>query len=758
MLTTCSSGALAQPLTEEASGDITDLDMGELLNAEVTGASRYEQSALDVAAPTVVITAEQIQARGYRDLKDVFRDLPGFDVSENVQGEVRTLVILRGVLGNQKLLILQDGQRLNAITGERFVYGNNVPLHHVKRVEVIYGPAAAVYGPDAYAGVVNIITKDGADIRGVEVNLSAGLLGIDQGESWATDDHILFGERFGEDVDLMASFRFYHTPRGADLSDDYPELRPIKLYREGGGGFERAEPVLDYNAYLKLKLGQFTIGARFSDATETNAPSTIPDQYLYTKDFVWRERNSHVFAEHLFSRDILDESSVELRSTVRYQRYEIDPDSNFNVTQTFRESATETNWRGDPIKIPLTALQEYKYALTESIRIEEQSIWRFTDSFILNVGVLVDHVLSFPKTKNLRDGQFDPNHLVVDMSEFADPTTGQIFGVTDDSSWGVRPFTNVGSNVQLDYLYGAILRLVAGVRVDYNTVYGVTYNPRVGAVYRPSTDVTLRAQGGTAYIQPSNYYVWENWANPFAMHIPNTSLEPERLMSFNLGVTWSLLQPLTLSLDLFYNRLTDIIRPVPYTGGVVFNPFQSDLITESFIEINENRGVQQTYGGELKVDYLTSIGHAYASYAYLDGFDEESDFTINKISHHKVLLGADLSFFKGWGVSPRLRWIGPVTMGSSNDLYLHRQAQATASGEDPDAVANTFGPVYGTFLLDLATQYEVIDGLRVYASFRNLLHQKYYTASPYGESIWILPRAPQRRMNFMAGVSYALKL
>jgi outer membrane receptor protein involved in Fe transport len=731
---------------EGSSADELDLFALEAeLKAEVTAASRYKQSVRDIAAPTFVITDEQIRNRGYRDLKDIFLDLPGFDVSANVQGEVRTLVTLRGISGNQKLLLLQDGQRLNPITGERFVYGNNVPLHMVKRIEVITGPAAAMYGPDAYAGVVNIVTKDGSEINGFEVTASAGFLDQLDPKSWATDNSVLLGGKIGSDAEAMLSLRYYHTPYGPDLSDDFEELRPIQFYGEGPNAFTHAEPVNDWDLYGKLRWGRFTFGARYSDASETNAPSTIPDNYLYVSDYIWRQQLGHAFAsyQHTFDR-------VETTTSVRYQLYRVDPSSNFFTTQDFVLHETETSYTGEPIKLPVSAFAEYKYARTDSFRAEELVIWNAADNLIVSGGALVERVLSFPKTKNLRGEPFDPADGAVDMSEFRDPVTGKVLGVTDETAWGLRPYTNLGASAQVEYLPLDSLRLTLGARADHNSLYGATINPRLGMVWRPNDDAVVRAMFGSAYIQPSNYYVWENWANPFAMHIPNLELRPERIYTANLGGSYQLSSRIDLAVDLFYNRMVDIIRPVPY-GQPVFNPFQHPDVTSPFVEINANQGVQYTYGGELKLRYVMPQLSAYASYAYLDGLDLNSGMPISKMSHHKVLLGAEWSPGAGVMLSPRLRWTSGITMEPTNPLY---QERLRAAGGNIDEVDYTFSPPLGFWLVDLNARKDLGGGLSAYATIHNLLNAQYYGAAPYAESLWILPRAPQLRLNAMIGLTY----
>ena len=99
--------------------DLLNMSLEDLLNIEITTASKKAQKISDAPATVISYSAVQIEQFGWRDLKDMFRAVTGIDVSYDVQGEVKTLVTIRGIEGNQKILVLQDGQRQNPITGEQ---------------------------------------------------------------------------------------------------------------------------------------------------------------------------------------------------------------------------------------------------------------------------------------------------------------------------------------------------------------------------------------------------------------------------------------------------------------------------------------------------------------------------------------------------------------------------------------------------------------------------------------------------------------
>ncbi len=93
--------------------DLLSMPLSELMQIEVITASRTLQSTLEAPAAVHVVTARQIEERGYQTLKDVLRDLPGMETIEYHFTEFGTLVPVRGIVGNNKLVVLVNGVRVN---------------------------------------------------------------------------------------------------------------------------------------------------------------------------------------------------------------------------------------------------------------------------------------------------------------------------------------------------------------------------------------------------------------------------------------------------------------------------------------------------------------------------------------------------------------------------------------------------------------------------------------------------------------------
>ena len=145
------------------------LSLEELMNIQVVTASGYLQTTSEAPSTITVITAQKITERGYEQLEDALRDIPGIDMI-HVNGYVPTLIYFRGMYGaeNQRALLMIDGIAENNILGSNDMAGPAYSLHNVERIEIIWGPASALYGANAFGGVINIITKKGGDINGIK--------------------------------------------------------------------------------------------------------------------------------------------------------------------------------------------------------------------------------------------------------------------------------------------------------------------------------------------------------------------------------------------------------------------------------------------------------------------------------------------------------------------------------------------------------------------------------------------------------------
>jgi outer membrane receptor for ferrienterochelin and colicins len=138
--------------------DVLNMSLADLMNVKVVTASKTQQSIKDVAATVHVITAEQIKDRAYFTLEEALSDLPGFQF-RNILG-FNSYVFMRGAPNQNNLILLMvDGVQINELNSGGFYAGGQFILSDVDQIEVVYGPASALYGTNAVSGIINIITK-----------------------------------------------------------------------------------------------------------------------------------------------------------------------------------------------------------------------------------------------------------------------------------------------------------------------------------------------------------------------------------------------------------------------------------------------------------------------------------------------------------------------------------------------------------------------------------------------------------------------
>ncbi|MHC4363969.1 MAG: TonB-dependent receptor plug domain-containing protein [Planctomycetota bacterium] len=148
---------LAQQQEPNDQAELFEMSLEELMEVEVSVASRKESTQRESPGIVTVITREEIQKSGARDLVDILRLVPGFHVGYDTVGAYG--VAVRGIWANEgKVLVLMDGVELNDDMYGSFQYGHHIPVDIVERIEIMRGPGSAMYGESAELGVISIKT------------------------------------------------------------------------------------------------------------------------------------------------------------------------------------------------------------------------------------------------------------------------------------------------------------------------------------------------------------------------------------------------------------------------------------------------------------------------------------------------------------------------------------------------------------------------------------------------------------------------
>ncbi|MGM0569049.1 MAG: TonB-dependent receptor plug domain-containing protein, partial [Elusimicrobiota bacterium] len=177
----------------------------------VLSVSKRTQPVIEAPASSYIITAEDIEKRGYTNLKEIFKDLPGMESIEYYFSELGTEVPVRGITGNNKIIFMINGMRVNPPGGEGMPLRSDFNITNARQIEIGYGPGSTLYGQDAISAIVNVVTEE--DQEGLDAGIEGGLnnhqaayiSGVKHFEDFTASGNISFTDR--ELIDLKDQYQ-----------------------------------------------------------------------------------------------------------------------------------------------------------------------------------------------------------------------------------------------------------------------------------------------------------------------------------------------------------------------------------------------------------------------------------------------------------------------------------------------------------------------------------------------------------------------
>ncbi len=641
------SSLMTAPIAAAAQGNTAgqELTLEELLDVEVTTATLTSEKARDVPARIEVITSADILRRGYRSLIEVLKDLPGFKVELGTDQDLPVDVVVQGIRGTNRVIVLLDGIRISSPTGEPLPILANYPVHMARQVEVMYGPGSALYGADAFSAVVNIITKSASEIAGISASVSRGQSGL-------SNTSASYGLNLGRNATLVIGGQ-YLSDRQPNLSDSYPEdYGGFAAQREGTFNtvFGPIVPSDRSPAPYGNRLAAHSVNAMFRagplQVMFFQNESRLPTSPAYTPD-------NAVYSNEAFSLNKLNVGAATLTKTIGavasttmivLSRHELDPQSGYRNVYSGMD-------------------RSYKYAYGASAKVEQQVSWKPIPAVKATAGGAFERVRSIPQGADL-------NAPVRSRNE-----PGTILG-TDivDTFYDVR-YSNFAGYLQTQYTATPALVLTVGGRADHNTRYGNTFNPRVGLVWQASTDTSIKVLYGSAFLAPTPFQAFSHYGGFYSTdggetyasnfwHLPNPELKPQKKTTAEVTARRSVGSTVDVWGAVFHSRLTDLIRESSdradrYAGS--YKGWPVDLI-----EVSANQGRERTYGGSVGLNFLRSIAsdsHVTSRIALslangrVSGDDGGEAIESGGMAPVQLHAGSDFDW-KQWSASPRLLIVG----------------------------------------------------------------------------------------------------
>jgi len=285
----------ARAQSQGGTGDLTQLKIEDLMNLEITSASRQKQTLSTTPAAVFVITQEDIHRSGSTNIPDLLRMVPGLNVAQiNANSWAISSRGLNDLFSNE-LLVLVDGRTVYApSSGGVFWDTVDLPLEDIERIEVIRGPGGSVWGTNAVNGVINIVTKSAEATRGGLVVAGGG--GFHR--AFAT---VQYGSSLGKKSDYRVYVKYLdeaslQSPEGRSLGDGWHSLR---------GGF-RLDSALTAKDGVTLQGDLYT-------SREGSATSYLPSITSPAPVNFWEEITvAGGFLQGAWSHKISDRSATQL--------------------------------------------------------------------------------------------------------------------------------------------------------------------------------------------------------------------------------------------------------------------------------------------------------------------------------------------------------------------------------------------------------------------------------------------------------------
>ncbi|HAE37248.1 MAG TPA: hypothetical protein DCG57_01265 [Candidatus Riflebacteria bacterium] len=405
--------------------------------------------------------------------------------------------------------------------------------------------------------------------------------------------------------------------------------------------------------------------------TESHSSSTgvRPEYTLYYKDAIFKTHYNTVYARHIHKAA---NSRWQLQSQISHHFYELDPQSRFFNNFSGYQPA-------------------YKYARDKSTAIEERFSYELRDDRLLMVGLTWQEHSSLPRTADLA-WPFDPDRSACSQGYIysgSDLSIAEPQGIPQEF-YKIR-YTNLGGYAQLHLNRDSDTQYIFGARYDNNSLYGSSFNPRVGIVHKPHKKTNIKLMYGTAFLAPPPDKTYAHFgafaADPgvpgdiksYYMNIANPDLKPEKISSLQSEFTYSFTDSLRATVSAYDSLICDMQRGGIILGAGTFKGKPVDTIAHW-----SNLGEGRAYGGSLRLDavknYHNYTLNYYGAFTYSNG--DIAGEPLPYSAKHSVKAGLTFKN-RRFTASPRLIYQGR----SYNQL---KDAQGSRLSSDPFAVANLY--------------------------------------------------------------------
>ena len=689
---------MTKPLHAQEADDteLLNLSLEELMDIQVVNVSKINFDNLsEVPSAVTLVTADQIAKSGAKNMEEVMRNVPGFDVlksgyNPSTNFGIRGLYSTNGT--NNKILFLVDDHPVRSVFyGDASVFLGNFPVENIKQIEIIRGPGSTLFGAGAFLGVINIRTKEPENLA--SVSAFAGSFNTYQANAQIT-------KKIGQDLKLTLLADYFSTEgQNRELSSDLskeaidPFVRGFGYTGESTSGtpgqlnYGRETGSINLKAnYKSLYLlanyfnskDETPVGPIESLVNETNNNNQAG--YL---EIGHRAKTSNQNGE-LLIKGYLDRYVFAADNDLFHPN--VVPVLNYLTTLTYQNpqlsGSTPTMWEEG------STISKYTAGTNDILGSEINFAYNFNNYINVLVGGMYEH-----STLHHTETRFNGNYLFSPITVNGRTyQTYEAFGssldVNEDYSWIQEKERNIYAafgqgefNIKnLFKIYGIDhFKVLAGLRYDGYSDVGGSINPRGAILFAPTRNVYFKGLYGKAFRAPS--FV-ELYINNDILTLGDSGLKPENIMTWEGLIGFKVNQNFDLNLTYFNTKITDNIQLIP-----------DDDFT-SFVSYYANTGDIQTNGIEAEMRW-----------DFIDGGYLTSSFTIQNVLD--------------------------VTKGDSvyfDDTFNNERYATIQNDYDPGTAPN--------FILNLAANYPITRNININTTINHLgeRHRNEQLAYEVGEN------------------------
>ena len=700
--------------TEELGGEPSELSLFEEIPMVVTASKKPERIT---AAPSIisVITQEDIERMGARTLMDVLRTVPGIEITKDAMDTSQ--ITVRGLreASSPGIKIFIDGHTINdPVTGGATTFYYDLPLKNVQRIEIIRGPASALYGANAFVSVVNIITKNAQEIDGAEA-----VFGVGSFDTY--NPAFLFGKIL-DDFE-MTFYADYNTTNGAPL---FVEADALSMY-DAALGPSGIEP-------LSLAPGTYRVER---ERIDLSLKMSYHDFTFHGK-FLERQRGPFLTSFYALN-DSSHEDVRHIYADLEYRRY-LTERLEFNGRIYADDFLLDFKQQvGQGLRLPVEKetgreFIEFQHGLLSEASAKSQ---RVGGEGVLDFRLFKNNDLTLGATYEY----FAVDDVVYRTNEFA-PLLG-----TDPNQ--PEDIQNIFQNVKLSSFqhFAAIFAqdtwqirpdvdLTLGLRGDYFSEFGGVLTPKVGITYEPSRQWNFKALFGSAFRIPSfteSFLAEATLAEGETDESSGTlgKLVVEELRTFELGLGYKPLEWLVGELNYFYTDINQLAETADEEEDTGEYPIGTSRVYQNVGGIDVHGFEAEIQGKSAKEIGLGIIPRIMSStfwinYSFQDAKDSDTHRPVPDIARHKGNIGINFNLSAAEDSHDTLGVFR--TFSDEFSLYFN----LFLCGErlrSPDDLRDPL-PAYG--ILDMTlTAYDLFDrGLDFSFSIKNLLDEEYHDPSP----------------------------